>query len=107
MGALFWIAIDDFAGSDMLVLVVYDVSDDQRRNRLATFLEGYGRRVQYSVFECFLDLAEMRKLHQLVAARVNEGEDNVRFYWISADALSRVLTIGSEPPKEPPATYIV
>lgn len=100
-------AIHHFAGSDMLVLVVYDVPDDKRRNRLATFLEGYGRRVQYSVFECFLNLVEMRKLHQLVAKRVNEDEDNVRFYWISEEALSQVLTIGSKPPKEPPATYIV
>ncbi|MGP1372035.1 MAG: CRISPR-associated endonuclease Cas2, partial [Almyronema sp.] len=38
----------------MLVLVVYDIPDDKRRTKLATFLEGYGRRVQYSVFECFM-----------------------------------------------------
>ncbi len=91
----------------MLVLVVYDIPDDKRRNKLAIFLEGYGRRVQYSVFECFLDLAEMRKLHQQVAKRVDEAEDDVRFYWITADAVSKVLTLGSEPPKEPPETYIV
>lgn len=91
----------------MLVLVVYDIPNNKRRNKLAIFLEGYGRRVQYSVFECFLDLVEMRKLHQQVAMRIDESADNVRFYWISADALSRVLTLGSEPPKEPPETYIV
>ncbi len=91
----------------MLVLVVYDIPNDKRRNKLATFLEGYGRRVQYSVFECFLDLAEMRKLHQQVAKRVAESEDNVRFYWITTDALSQVLTIGSDGPKPPPDTYIV
>ena len=44
----------------MLVLVVYDIPDDKRRTKLATFLEGYGRRVQYSVFECFMDLQEMK-----------------------------------------------
>jgi len=91
----------------MLVLVVYDIPNDKRRNKLSIFLEGYGRRVQYSVFECFLDLTEMRKLHQLVAKRINESEDNVRFYWISADAFSKVLTLGSSPPEKPPETYIV
>ncbi|NJM99540.1 MAG: CRISPR-associated endonuclease Cas2 [Phormidesmis sp. RL_2_1] len=91
----------------MLVVVVYDVPDDKRRTKLATFLEGYGRRVQYSVFECFLSLAEMRKLHQQVAKRVKAAEDNVRFYWISEEALTQVLTIGSEPPDEPPDTYVV
>ncbi|MFE4108590.1 CRISPR-associated endonuclease Cas2, partial [Almyronema epifaneia] len=44
----------------MLVLVVYDIPDDKRRTKLATFLEGYGRRVQYSVFECFMSLEKMK-----------------------------------------------
>ena len=91
----------------MLVLVVYDITSDKRRNKLAIFLEGYGRRVQDSVFECFLNLVEMRELYQQVAKRIDEADDDVRFYWISADALSRVLTLGSEPPKAPPDTYIV
>lgn len=91
----------------MLVLVVYDIPDDKRRTKLATFLEGYGRRVQYSVFECFLSLQEMRKLRDQVQRRVKESEDNVRFYWISEEAISQVLTIGSLPPEEPPDTYIV
>lgn len=91
----------------MLVLVVYDIPNDKRRNRLATFLEGYGRRVQYSVFECFLGLKEMRKLHQQVAKQVDEAVDNVRFYWISEEALAQVLTIGSGLPEAPPETYIV
>jgi CRISPR-associated protein Cas2 len=70
----------------MLTVVVYDIPDDKRRRKLAKFLEGYGRRVQFSVFECFLTLDEMRLLHRLVQERVNVEEDNVRFYWISSDA---------------------
>ncbi len=31
-------------------LVAYDISDDRRRTRIAKCLEGYGDRVQYSVF---------------------------------------------------------
>lgn len=91
----------------MLVVVVYDIPDDKRRLKLSNFLEGHGRRVQYSVFECFLSLGEMRKLHQKVKRRVKETEDSVRFYWISQDAVSRVLTIGSPPPEEPPTVYII
>jgi CRISPR-associated protein Cas2 len=91
----------------MLVLVVYDISDDKRRDRLATFLEGHGRRVQESVFECFLSLPEMKKLHNQVKRRVKPAEDNVRFYWIPADALPRTLTVGSPPPQPPPTVYII
>jgi CRISPR-associated protein Cas2 len=91
----------------MLVLVVYDIADDRRRTKLSDFLEGYGRRVQESVFECFLNLSEMQKLHQKVKRRVKLPEDNVRFYWIPADALGRTLTLGSDPPKPPPKVYII
>ncbi|HHP7244558.1 MAG TPA: CRISPR-associated endonuclease Cas2, partial [Elainellaceae cyanobacterium] len=38
----------------MLVLVVYDIANNRRRQKLSKLLEGYGRRVQESVFECFL-----------------------------------------------------
>ena len=91
----------------MLVLVVYDIPEDKRRSQLATFLEGQGRRVQKSVFECYMSLAEMKQLHQQIAKRVKPEEDNVRLYWIAADALSRTLTIGSEPPEPLPESYII
>jgi CRISPR-associated protein Cas2 len=91
----------------MLVLVVYDISNDRRRDRLATFLEGYGRRVQESVFECFLSLQEMAALHLKVKEKVKPAEDNVRFYWIPVDAVPRTLAIGSAPPQPPPTVYII
>ncbi|NJL02200.1 MAG: CRISPR-associated endonuclease Cas2 [Spirulinaceae cyanobacterium SM2_1_0] len=91
----------------MLVLVIYDIPDDRRRTKLATFLEGYGRRVQYSAFECFLSLDEMRQLYAALAKRVNLEEDNVRLYWLSREAVARVLTLGSPPPEPPPTHYII
>jgi CRISPR-associated protein Cas2 len=90
----------------MLVLVVYDIADDRRRQKLATFLEGYGRRVQESVFECFLSLEEMKGLHEKVRTRV-KPEDNVRFYWVPREAVSRALTLGSSQPEPPPEVYII
>jgi CRISPR-associated protein Cas2 len=91
----------------MLVLVVYDIPDDKRRTKLAAFLEGYGRRVQESVFECFLSLAEMEQLYRQIGRRVKSDEDNVRLYWVPADALPRTLAIGSPPPDPPPDVYII
>ena len=91
----------------MLVVVVYDIPHDRRRDRLATFLEGHGRRVQESVFECFLSLQEMQALHLKVKRQVEPAEDNVRFYWVPVDAVPWTLAIGSEPPQPPPMVYIV
>ena len=43
----------------MMVLVSYDVAKDEggarRLRRVAKICEGYGQRVQFSVFECLLD----------------------------------------------------
>ena len=91
----------------MLVVVVYDIPDDKRRTKLSNFLEGYGRRVQYSVFECFLSLEEMRQLYEEVKKLVKPAEDNVRFYWISQEAVSRALTIGGSAPQPPPKYYVI
>ncbi len=46
----------------MLVLVVYDVSSNRLRRRLARLLGGYGERVQRSAFECRLRRRERREL---------------------------------------------
>jgi CRISPR-associated protein Cas2 len=90
-----------------MVVIVYDIPDDKRRTKLANFLEGYGRRVQYSVFECFISLDEMRLLYAKVKPKVKLDEDNVRFYWLSSEAMLNVLTLGSEAPETPPTYYII
>lgn len=90
-----------------MVVVVYDIPDNKRRKKLSDFLKGYGRRVQLSVFECFISLPEMRQLHEQVKKKVKPAEDNVRFYWISDESMSMTLTIGSEKPQEPPNYYVV
>lgn len=92
----------------MLVLVIYDIPDDKRRAKLSNLLEGYGRRVQKSAFECFLSLEEMAILHERVGQKfVVQQEDNVRFYWVPSNSLSRSLTIGSTPPQPPPDSYVI
>lgn len=91
----------------MLVIVAYDIADDKRRLNLSNYLEGYGRRVQESVFECFISLDQMRHLHQQIEMKVELEEDNVRFYWLPSNAADKVLTIGSQPPLAPPDAYII
>ncbi len=91
----------------MMVLVTYDIADSRRRVKLANFLEGYGRRVQRSVFECFVSLAEMKRLGAQIEKYIRLPEDDVRLYWISADALPRSVTLGGAPPLPPPSAYII
>ena len=43
-------------------LVCYDVRDPERLRRAARHLEGYGERMQYSVFRCWLTPRTMQQL---------------------------------------------
>jgi CRISPR-associated protein Cas2 len=54
----------------VLIVVSYDVANDRRRTRLAKELENFGRRVQYSVFECLLDGEQLERLLTRVLRRI-------------------------------------
>jgi CRISPR-associated protein Cas2 len=71
----------------MLVLVCYDVSTEtksgrRRLRRLAKVCESTGQRVQKSVFECQVSLAEFETLERRLLAEVNLEEDCLRLYRI-------------------------
>ena len=40
-------------------VVSYDIPDNKRRTKVMKLLEGYGRRAQFSVFECHVAPEEM------------------------------------------------
>lgn len=67
----------------LLYIVVYDITCDKRRKKIADLLKGYGKRVQYSVFECVLPIAKYHELQQKIRSRLNLAEDNIRFYPLS------------------------
>jgi len=76
------------------VLVSYDIADDRRRLKIMKTLEGFGTRVQYSVFECRLKIGELKELRTRLH-RLSARTDNIRFYFISEDDISRILIIGN------------
>ena len=45
-----------------LVLIIYDISDNKRRNKMAHYLESFGFRVQKSAFEAILNKKLYEKL---------------------------------------------
>ena len=45
-----------------LYLAAYDLASNARRSRVARVLESYGRRIQDSVFEVWVDPDEIREL---------------------------------------------
>ena len=81
--------------SRQMLIVSYDVSDNRRRYRLDRLLQGYGERVQKSVFELFVDLADRAVLEREIAAIIDPKADGVRVYPLCTVDRPGVRTAGA------------
>jgi CRISPR-associated protein Cas2 len=91
----------------LFYVVAYDIPDDKRRKKVSDLLEGYGKRVQYSVFECVLSQGKYDELRSRLRKRVKLSEDSVRFYPLSRHTLSQVETWGGVSVTEMPGSTII
>jgi CRISPR-associated protein Cas2 len=78
----------------MFWIVSYDIPNDKRRGKVAKILEGYGRRAQYSVFECEIDDEKREKLERALQREIDAEEDDIRFYPMNRADLKRVRLLG-------------
>ena len=91
----------------MRYLISYDVSDDKRRYRVVEALKDYAHRVQYSVFECDLEEAELDALLKRVDMAIDDKEDSCRVYRLCAACAIEVLVMGKGKPWEEPKVIII
>lgn len=69
----------------MLILVTYDVNTEKAEGRkrlrhVAKICQGYGIRVQNSVFECEVDASQLLLLRSELLEEINKDEDSIRLY---------------------------
>ncbi|MEP1009875.1 CRISPR-associated endonuclease Cas2 [Leptolyngbya sp. NM1-A1] len=64
---------------------------------MSDILEGYGKRVQYSVFELVLAKSKYDDMKRILSRYVNFEEDSLRFYPISQHTLEQVEIWGGVP----------
>jgi CRISPR-associated protein Cas2 len=91
----------------LIYVVAYDIPCDKRRKKVADLLEGYGQRVQYSVFECALSAAKYKELQKRLRSRVKLEKDRIRIYPISQQMLQGVEVWGGVEIVKPPGSTIV
>ena len=92
--------------SGSLYVFSYDVRDDKRRLRVARALEGYGERVQYSVFELWLTGAQLEALVGRLTKHLG-AEDSLRIYTLCAACAPRRRVLGTGRPTEEPGVLIL
>lgn len=84
----------------MELLVTYDVStttpEGRRRLRqVAQICEGYGLRVQKSVFEVVCTDAELLTLKDSITRVIDHTADSIRIYRMQAGAFRQAATLGT------------
>jgi CRISPR-associated protein Cas2 len=78
----------------MLIIVSYDIVDDKRRTKLAKRLCDFGKRVQYSVFECDLSKEQLKDMTEKALKQIDQEEDSLRIYRICNTCANEILSYG-------------
>jgi CRISPR-associated protein Cas2 len=83
----------------MEVLVTYDVSTTdaagaRRLRRVAKICEGFGQRVQNSVFECALNEAQLEQLVHRLEKAIDTEQDSLRIYRLRQPRAQYVTVMG-------------
>lgn len=76
------------------LVVSYDIPSNRRRYKVMKTLEGFGSRVQYSVFECRLKLREIDDLRRRLKNLIASQEDSIRIYFLGAEDVKRIERLG-------------
>ena len=81
-----------------IVLMIYDIVDNKRRNKMVKCLEAYGVRVQKSAFEALLNRRQYEKMLRESSILIDEAVDSLRVYVL--DNIIDVYTWGIGERKE-------
>ncbi len=85
----------------MDILVTYDVNTQDkegraRLRRVAKICEGWGQRVQLSVFECRVTDVEMERMKQRLVKTINHDLDSLRIYRLPGGREALVEAFGRD-----------
>lgn len=88
-------------------LVAYDIRDDRRLRAVATCMEGFGDRIQYSVFICDLSDRELAQMSMQLETRMRASVDSVMVVDLGGLDARRFRFLGCHDPLPDPGPTIV
>ena len=91
----------------MLTILIYDVSNDRRRDRVQRVLKDYGVRVQHSAFEARLTPRERTTLIRRVSAELDPATDRFGLYGITKEQETQLVWVGAARPSTEKEQYFV
>jgi CRISPR-associated protein Cas2 len=94
--------------NEMLTIVAYDIREPARLRNIAKHCEDYGVRVQYSVFECRLQIGEFDRFWEELKDLIDPREDRLVSYRICCRCAQDIRTAGVQEvtPDAKPVAYV-
>jgi CRISPR-associated protein Cas2 len=84
----------------MQYLICYDTPDNKRRRRIVQALEELTERVQWSVFEGWMNASQIRDLSRRLKRVIDPAADNLRIYRLCHYCREEVELLGVSRPTE-------
>lgn len=75
-------------------VIAYDIPDDKRRLKTANLLQGFGDRVQHSVFEAVLEDRDREILTAELREILEPEKDRLRMYPLCNSCAGNVVDLG-------------
>jgi len=96
------------AGLKDWYLVAYDIRDEVRLRKVAKVMEGYGTRLQYSVFRCQLSERSIERMRWQLS-QITQPEDGLLIASLCQACLSRLRERDSRGawPEDPPSWVVI
>lgn len=88
-------------------LLAYDIANPKRLAKVAKAMEAIGERVQDSVFEAWLNPADVEKMLKKVKKIMNEEEDSLRIYPLCSACREKVRCVGQGKVTQAPGLVII
>jgi CRISPR-associated protein Cas2 len=96
----------------MEYLVTYDVDTtttegERRLRKVAKICEGYGVRVQKSVFEVVISDAQLVRFEYELRQAIDAKKDSIRLYRVPGQSLARARHLGTAQPVDHHSDHIL
>lgn len=88
-------------------VITYDISDDNRRARVAAILQAYGDRVQRSVFVVTTEADRLTEARERIAEIINPDTDSVYVFRQCAACWEAIGILGQATVADEPLRWAV
>lgn len=90
----------------MLILVAYDISEARRLHKVAKLCEDYGMRIQYSFFECRLEMDRFDEFWNQLICLIDAASDRITAYKICSACSREIRDAGVQCHSEKVIAYV-